>query len=151
MLLSRKAMNRTQLILKWILILTGLFLMSAFATTWLPVAWMDSTHRWLGLGEFPKAPITIYLARSTSLLYGVHGLLMLYTGLTIQQHWRFVEVFGWLHIVMGSCMLAIDWTSKMPGYWTALEGPPVAILGVIILILYSNAWKVPASETTVNK
>ena len=126
-------------ILQWILLLSGLFLMSAFATTLLPASWMSATHQWLGLGEFPDFPITIYLARSTSLLYGVHGLLMFYAGWSIETHWRWVKIFGWLHIMMGSSMLAIDWTSGMPGYWTAMEGPPVAILGVVILVLLKRA------------
>ena len=125
--------------IRWILLLSGLFLMSAFLTTLLPVSWMNATHRWLGLGDFPDFPITKYLARSTSLLYGVHGLLMFYTGITIEHHWRFVKIFGWLHVLMGSSMVLIDVTSNMPTYWTALEGPPVAILGVIILVLLKRA------------
>lgn len=126
-------------ILKWLLLLSGVFLMSAFATMLLPVSWMAATHQWLGLGEFPDSPITVYLARSTSLLYAVHGLLMFYTGLTIESHWRWVKIFGWLHVVMGSSMFLIDWTSGMPIYWTAMEGPPVAMLGVVILVLLKRA------------
>ena len=132
-------MSREQWCLKWILILSGLFLMTAFTTTLLPARWMAVAHEWLGLGKFPESPVTFYLARSTSLLYGVHGLLMFYTGLTIELHWRFVSVFGWLHVVMGSSMILIDLTSGMPTWWTAIEGPPVAILGVVILALLQRA------------
>ncbi len=135
-----------QWILKWILVLSGLFLMTAFAMTLLPVAWMAATHRWLGLGEFPDSSIVLYLARSTSLLYGVHGLLMFYTGVTIIHHWRFVRVFGWLHVLMGSSMFLIDLTSGMPKYWVLLEGPPVAILGVVILFLLTKAGDFSNSE-----
>ena len=132
-------MTREQWILKWILLLSGLFLMTAFAATLLPVSWMEATHEWLGLDQFPNRPITVYLARSTALLYGVHGLLMFYTATTIDNHWRFVRVFGWLHIIMGTAMLLIDITSSMPWYWIAAEGPPVAILGVVILALQKKA------------
>lgn len=135
-------------ILQWILLLSGVFLMSAFATTLLPVSWMASTHQWLGLGEFPNSPITIYLARSTSLLYGVHGLLMFYTGWSIETHWRWVTIFGWLHVLMGSSMVMIDWTSGMPAYWTAIEGPPVAILGVVILLLLKRTEKFANHDTS---
>jgi hypothetical protein len=116
--------------------LSGMFLMSAFLTVLLPVATMQTVHEWLGLGEFPVTPITAYLARSTSLLYGVHGSVIFYTGLTIRYHWRFIPLIGWLHIVIGFAILAIDITAPMPMYWTVLEGGPIAAIGVLILFLF---------------
>ena len=139
-------MSREFWMLKWILLLTGLFLVSAFFAMALPVDWMAAIHRWLGLGEFPDAPITIYLARSTSLLYGVHGTLMFYTGWTIDKHWRFVSLLGCLHLVIGTAMFLVDWTSGMPAYWTFVEGPPVAILGVFILFLAARAVEFKANN-----
>ena len=123
-------------ILRWILMLSGCFLMSAFLTVLLPVKTMQSMHAWLGLGEFPVAPITDYLARSTSLLYGVHGSILFYTGLTIQHHWRFIPLLGWLHIVIGIAILMIDLTAPMPTYWILMEGGPIAAVGVLILFLF---------------
>ena len=41
----------------------GVGLLVATAAVFLPVEWMAAIHRWLGLGEFPDSPITIYLAR----------------------------------------------------------------------------------------
>ena len=64
----------------------GVGLLVATAAVFLPVEWMAAIHRWLGLGEFPDSPITIYLARSTSLLYAVHGFLMLYTAIHLHQY-----------------------------------------------------------------
>ncbi len=129
-------------ILKWLLVLSGLFLMLAFVAVLLPTAWMADAHLWLGLGEFPAQPITFYLARSTSLLYGVHGVLMFYLGISLNHHWRLVWLFGWLHIVIGVTMLGIDITSPMPWYWIAAEGGPVAGLGVVILLLAQIAFPV---------
>jgi hypothetical protein len=125
-------------IVRWILILSGGFLMTAFLAVFLPVQSMQSMHERLGLGEFPVAPITDYLARSTSLLYGVHGSILFYTGLTIQHHWRFVPLLGWLHIVIGMAMLGIDLAAPMPTYWTAMEGGPVAAVGVLMLFLFKK-------------
>ena len=122
-------------IVRWLLILSGLVLMTAFGAILLPVSVMASTHQWLGLGEFPNFPITAYLARSTSLLYGVHGVLMFYTGLTIQQHHRYVPIFGWLHIVIGLTLLVTDIVAGMPTFWTAGEGGPIMVIGVVILVL----------------
>lgn len=128
-------LNKYRIALKWILILAGMFLMLAFAAVLLPVPTMATIHRWLGLGDFPVQPITIYLARSTSLLYGIHGVLMFYTGCTLDHHWRLVWFFGWLHVVIGIVILAVDLLAPMPWYWTCLEGPPVAVLGGLILYL----------------
>jgi len=132
--------------LKVILILTGAILMLAVLAVLLPVAWMQSVHRWLGLGEFPDLPITAYLARSTSLLYAVHGALMMYTGLTLRWHWRFVPYFGWLHVIFGLVVLGIDLSAPMPWGWTAVEGGPVAAAGVLVLVLNRRAFRVPSGK-----
>ncbi len=126
--------------------LAGIFLMLAFLAMLLPVDLMRTTHQWLGLGTFPVAPITTYLARLTSLLYGVHGSIMFYTGLTIQYHWRMVRLLAWLHIVIGIALLIIDFTAPMPWYWTALEGGPIASVGVLMLILIKRG-SPPLPET----
>ena len=141
-------MTTIQWLLKWLLIVSGLFLVTAFGTVLLPVSWMAATHQWLGLGGFPEFPITVYLARSTSLLYGVHGVMMFYTGCTIQKHWRLVPLFAWLHIGLGIAMFLIDWTAPMPWYWTLLEGPPVGALGVLLLWMSANAGDFSLSTTS---
>ena len=122
-------------ILRLLLTVSGAFLMCACFALLLPVETMRTAHEWLGLGDFPAAPITDYLARSTALLYAAHGIVTVYTGLTIQYHWRFVPVLGWLHVGIGLSMLAIDLHAPMPMYWTAMEGGPIAALGVCILVL----------------
>jgi hypothetical protein len=128
--------QRVRIWLARILMLAGAFLMVATFAIFLPVHTMARFHEFLGLGDFPDRPITAYLARSTSLLYAVHGLLMFYTGLTIEMHWRYVPLFGWLHIAIGSCTLMTDLLAPMPTYWTVIEGGPVAALGILILIMY---------------
>ena len=117
--------------------------MLAFFAVLLPVKTMASVHQWLGLENFPNQPIANYLARSTSLLYGVHGVMMLYTGLTLEHHWRLVWLFGWLHIVIGVTIFFIDLMAPMPWYWISLEGPPVALLGGLILYLARSAFASP--------
>ena len=43
----------------------------------MPRSWMDIGHRYLGLGEFPSAPIAEYLARSVCALCAFYGGLLL--------------------------------------------------------------------------
>jgi len=127
-------------ILKVLLLLTGGILITAFVAVVLPVEMMAAGHEWLGLGEFPNSPITIYLARSTSLLYGVHGVLMVYTALTMQHHWRLAWYFSALHVVIGITMLVTDITASLPLYWIFGEGPSVAILGAFMLLLCKTGY-----------
>ena len=130
----------SQKILKVLLLLTGGILITAFVAVVFPTKMMAAGHEWLGLGEFPNTPITVYLARSTSLLYGVHGVLMVYTGLTMQHHWRFAWYFSALHVVIGITMFATDISAGMPLYWILGEGPPVAMLGAFMMFLCKTGY-----------
>jgi len=102
---------------------------------------MASIHQWLGLGEFPDSPITVYLARSTSLLYAIHGALLVVVSFDLERYWPLAPVFGWLHVVIGLTMLGIDLTTPMPLYWIVGEGVPVALAGLLIVWLWRQAQK----------
>lgn len=126
-------------ILRILLGVIGVGLMMATPAIFLPVSWMAGCHQWLGLGDFPATPITAYLARSTSLLYAVHGFLMFYTAVHLGQFLPLAKVFGYLHIVIGLVMLGIDLTAPMPLYWTAIEGIPISLTGVALVWLAAKA------------
>jgi hypothetical protein len=125
--------------LRLLLAIIGCGLLVATIPIFFPVSWMASIHGWLGLGEFPQEPITVYLARSTSLLYAVHGGLMLFVSFDLDRYWPIVPLFGWLHVVIGLAMLGIDLTAPMPWYWTAVEGIPIALAGLVIVGLCRRA------------
>lgn len=55
-------------LLVFLLRLAGAITVTAFFAIFLPVEWMASSHRWLGLGEFPRAPVVDYLARHAGVL-----------------------------------------------------------------------------------
>ena len=131
--------SATAKLLRAILAVVGCGLLVAAAAVFLPVETMAQWHRWLGLGEFPDAPITRYLARSTSLLYAVHGALMLYVSFDLKRYWPLVALFGWLHVAIGLTMLGIDLTSPMPLYWILGEGLPIAAVGALIVYLWRKA------------
>lgn len=126
-------------ILQGLLGITGIGLLLATAPLFFPESLMASIHGYLGLGEFPSAPITLYLARSTSLLYAVHGVIILVTAIHINDLRRMVPILAGLHVVIGSCMLGIDLSSQMPMYWTVSEGPGVACMGILMYWLYKKA------------
>jgi len=106
----------------------------AFGAVLLPESWMAAGHAWLGLGEFPAAPLTDYLTRSISLLYGIHGGLFLLLSTNIARYAPVVRFMMRMHILFGVAVLAIDLRATLPWWWTVLEGPPIA--GFAILNLY---------------
>ena len=131
--------ERAQTFLRWILMIIGCGLMVAYLFVLLPSSQMASIHNWLGLGEFPERPISFYLARSTSLLYGVHGTVMFIVGFRWSKYADLAPLFGWLHVVIGIAMLVIDLTSGMPWWWSAGEGVPIAATGLLIVWLAKKA------------
>jgi len=115
--------------------LAGVVTASAFGAILLPVEWMASTHRWLGLGEFPRAPVVDYLARSIAALYGFHGVLLLLVASDPQRHRPIVWYIAAVNVAFGLILLAIDLHAPMPGVWTAFEGPPIIAFGIVVALL----------------
>lgn len=112
----------------------GITLM-AFLAMLLPADWMAATHRALGMGELPRAPVVDYLARSIAALYGFHGVLLLLVSRDPVQHRSIVRYLGWMNLLFGMFMVFIDLHAGMPGLWTLAEGPPIALFGVVVLYL----------------
>ena len=126
-------------LLRAILAVTGAGLLLAAVPIFFPAAVINYLHQQLSLGEFPNAAIAFYLARSTSLLYAVHGALMFFVSFNLVRYWPLVRLFGFLHIVLGLTMLGIDLSAPMPLYWIIGEGMPVAATGLLILWLWNRS------------
>ncbi len=131
--------SKSEIWLGRLLALMGAVLIVAFIPMLFPISWMDWIHQQLGLGELPEGPIVAYLARSTSMMYGVHGCLMFLVGWKVQKYWSLVPVFGGLHVLVGAVVLWIDLTSPMPFYWTAVEGVPIMLAGILIFVWWKAA------------
>jgi hypothetical protein len=121
-------------------VLTG----SAFLALFLPVEWMASTHRWLGLGEFPRMPIVDYLARSVAAFYGFHGVLLFVISTDVLRFRPLVWYVAVMNVLFGFILLAIDIHAGLPGYWIAFEGPPV--IGIGLLVAFFNWRAVPVTD-----
>ena len=112
----------------------GLLLMALFPMV-MPREWMDATHRWLGMGALPSGPIVGYLTRSVSLLYAIHGALLLFISFDVRRYLPVVRCLAVLGIALGLGLLALDCIVGMPVYWIVGEGPLIAALGAIFLWL----------------
>ena len=114
---------------------TGCVLITAFLAIFLPVEWMASTHRALGMGEFPRAPVVDYLARSVAALYGFHGVLVLIVSGDPVRYRGIVSYLGIMNVLFGVTVLGIDLHARLPVWWTVLEGPPLVIIGIVVTAL----------------
>lgn len=121
--------------LKWLLILMGAMAVFAFAAMIMPTDWMESVNDSVGLGPFPRTPLTQYLTRSLSALYGCLGLLTVYLGLNVRRHLDVIIFVGWLTILLGALLTGLDFKIGMPASWSWGEGPPTVLVGAAILWL----------------
>jgi hypothetical protein len=60
------AMTKADKVLVLLLRFVGVTALFALVAVFMPVSWMAATHRWLGLGELPTAPVLFVLARPAS-------------------------------------------------------------------------------------
>lgn len=128
-------MDRNERWLTYLLRLGGILTGSAFLTIFLPESWMASIHRDLGLGEFPAAPITDYMARSLSGMYAFHGGFLLVLSTNVRRFRPVVLYVGWATAAFGALLLGIDLHAGLPSWWLLGEGPWVLLIGLVIVRL----------------
>ena len=130
--------ERAKSLLVLLLRFGGVLLSLAFAAIFLPTSWMATSHAWLGLGEFPASPLTDYLTRSVSGLYGFHGVLLFIVATDPVRYQRIVLYLGVMNILFGIALLGIDLHAGMPALWTWFEGPPLVAIGIVTIYLRSK-------------
>ncbi len=118
-----------------ILRLSGLMLITAFIAVFMPYETMARIHQRIGLGYFPQLPILDYLARSVSLFYGIHGVIVLYISFELIRYLQFLKLLCYLGFVFGIALFIIDIKAPMPASWTFGEGPLIVALNLVIYIL----------------
>ena len=128
-------MSFQERLLIFLLRFQAILLLLAFGAVFLPTRWMAAAHEWLGLGPFPQAPLTEYLTRSTSLLYGIHGGLLLVLAGDVRRYRAPLKYLIIMGVVFGFTMTVIDVRAPVPLYWTLGEGPMILVFSVFLLYL----------------
>ena len=139
-------MNKYFLYLRILVTIGGCILASAAVPIFFSPSLMATIHQGLGLGEFPQQPIAVYLAKSTALMYAMHGSVMLYVAVNFARYKHLVPLLGWLHVALGATLVYIDCVAPMPWWWLSSEGPPVMAFGLLFLWLYRKAVRTAASS-----
>jgi hypothetical protein len=101
----------------------------------MPLSWMTATHRWLGLGEMPVAPVVEYLARDLSAFYALFGALCLVVASDLERYRALVRFLGAAFAFLGVVFTGVDWAAGMPWWWTVIEGPPAVPFGALLYFL----------------
>jgi hypothetical protein len=96
---------------------------------------MNTTHKWLGMGELPAEPIVGYLARSTSGFYALLGGLFWVVSFDLNRHRLVLCYLGIVIVIFGAALFIIDLLEGMPLHWSLTEGPFNVGFGIVILVL----------------
>src|SRR5262245_60823778 len=128
-------MTKSDKALVLLLRIVGVPALFALVAVFMPVSWMAATHRWLGLGEMPTAPVVEYLARSLSAFYALVGALCLVVAADLERYRPLVRFLGVAFALMSLVLLGVDVAAGMPWWWSASEGPGGVVLGALLFVL----------------
>ena len=115
------------------LMAVGTFDVLAFGALFLSDDAMAAVHQALGLGELPRTPIVGYLARTASLQYGLHGVLLWAASMNVARFAPLVPWLGGLKLLQALAITVVDATEGMPLWWTIVEPSCLALAGAGLL------------------
>lgn len=127
--------TRSERALKWVLRLNGVVTVAALVAVFLPMEWMDRTHRALGMGEMPRGPVVEYLARTVSALYAIHGGLCLVLARDVRRFAPVIAYVAWAALVFAGLVFWIDSRAGLPRVWVWSEAVSVAVMSGVMLVL----------------
>ncbi len=111
----------------------------AFLAVIMPSSAMATIADWLGVGPLHRSPLTEYLTRSLSTMYGVLGVLHLYLARDVVRYLDLIVVIGWLTVLAGAIVTVVDFAAGMPLLWSWSEGPPTVLAGLAYVWLARRA------------
>lgn len=80
-------------------------------------------------------PLPIYLARTASALYALHGAIVFFVSFDVMRYWPLIRFMAVAALVHGAVVIAFDLVVGMPLWWLALEGPGIMATGALVLLL----------------
>lgn len=131
-------MNRWQRWLVLLLRFQASVMGLAFLAVILPSSWMAASSQMLGLTH-PTGPLTEYLTRSLSALYGVYGSLGWVTSSDVERYAGVITYMGVAALCWGPLLLAIDLFAGMPSWWAMGEALAPSSGGALVLWLQRKA------------
>src|SRR5918911_524281 len=102
----------------WLMRLSGAVELLAFAAVVMPRAWMESSHRWLGMGEMQTGPLLMFMIRQASYAYGMHGVSLFVLASDVVRFRALVLLNAVSFLIAAPVFFLIDYTTGMPHWWT---------------------------------
>jgi hypothetical protein len=121
--------------LKLFLQLSGISMALAAVALFMPASWMAWTHQRMGMGEFPAAPIAEYLARLTSALYAVLGVLLLLLARDIRQYSRIIAYMAFAIPAISVSVALMCRHLDMPLSWIVSDLISCGLFCIVTLVL----------------
>lgn len=101
----------------WFLCFVGGVSLLAFVAAVMPAGWIVATAEKLGFEPFPDSPLTFYLARNLSLLYGFVGAALLVIASDLPRYRPLVR-YAWIGtLLLGGTQWVVDSMAGMPAWW----------------------------------
>lgn len=118
----------------------------AFAAAVMPRGWLVAITGELGLAPYPDSPLTDYLARNLSLLYGFVGLALLIVAGDLDRY-RPLVCRAWIGtLLFGGLQFVVDTMAGMPAWWVVGESASTVVGGIILAWLDFRARVAPSVD-----
>ncbi len=122
----------------------GVALLAFFAAV-MPRNWIIETSEFLGFDPFPDSPLTFYLARNLSLLYGFVGAALVVIASDLGRYRPLAGYAAAGTLAFGFLQLIVDAQASLPVWWTLGESLTTIFGGTILWWLNRNASQESAS------
>jgi hypothetical protein len=122
-------------ILKLLLRLVGGLCLLALVSFWMPRSWIEVSHRWLGWGEFPAAPIAEYLARSVSALSAFYGGLLVVLSFDVRRYAPVIRYQAVAIMILSGCGVVVGRWAGMPLWFVGGDMVACWVYSVPMLVL----------------
>jgi hypothetical protein len=119
----------------WLLRLAGSVEILAFFAVVMPRSWMEAAHAWLGLGQMPVGPITMFMIRQASYTYGMHGVSLWVLASDVNRFRLLILFNGIAYLLAAPVFFIIDYSSGLPLWWTVADSLGCGSFGAAVLWL----------------
>ena len=120
--------------LKLILRIAAVLMGVAVVAAVMPREWMAETHRRLGLGELPAAPIVEYLARALSAMYASFGAVLWVASGDVRRHGPVIACIAVAWGVLTPAVMFLSVMGGLPVWWVA--GDMASMLAFVAAVLW---------------
>jgi hypothetical protein len=111
----------------------------------LPASWLDALHARTGLpGDYGAAPITDYLARSTSLWWAFMGGGFLVASADVRRFRPLIVYLAVALSVIGAALVVVDIALAFPWWWVVGEFLLAAPVAAVVLVLLRGVAQQPS-------